>query len=86
MFWGFGHKTCGILAPLLGIKPAPSELEREVLTTGLPRKSSSPVLLRENISRKPLIIHANPLFLTLTISEAASHLVTEVKAGKESFT
>ena len=69
-----------------GIEPVSSVLADTFPATGLPRKSSSPVLLRENISRKPLIIHANPLFLTLTISEAASHLVTEVKAGKESFT
>ena len=39
MFWIFGHKACGILAPLPGIKPAPSALKGEVLTTGPPEKS-----------------------------------------------
>ena len=32
----FGHKTCGILAPLPEIKPEPPALEGEVLTTGQP--------------------------------------------------
>ena len=27
MFWFFGHKACGILAPWLGIKPVPPALE-----------------------------------------------------------
>ena len=40
MFWFFGHKACGILAPRPGIKRAPPALEGEVLTTGLPGKSS----------------------------------------------
>ena len=34
MFWLFGRKACGILTPLLGIKPAPPALEGEVFTTG----------------------------------------------------
>ena len=34
MFWFFGHKTCGILAPRPGIEPATPALEGEVLTTG----------------------------------------------------
>ena len=29
MFWFFGHKTCGILAPWPGIEPAPPALEGE---------------------------------------------------------
>ena len=36
----FGHKTCGISAPQLGIEPAPLTLEGEVPTTGFPRKLS----------------------------------------------
>ena len=39
IFWFFGHKACGILAPRTGIEPAPTALEGEVLTTGLPGKS-----------------------------------------------
>ena len=39
MFWVFGHKSWGILAPQPGIKPASSALEGEVLTTGPPGKS-----------------------------------------------
>ena len=39
MFWFFGHKACGILAPWPGIKPTPPALEGEVLTTGPPGKS-----------------------------------------------
>ena len=38
MFWFFGLKACGILAPWPGIKPAPA-LEGKVLTTGPPGKS-----------------------------------------------
>ena len=39
IFWLFGHKACGILAPHSGIKPSPPPLEDEVLTTGRPGKS-----------------------------------------------
>ena len=39
MFWFFGPKAGGILAPWPGIKPVPPALEGEVLTTGLPGKS-----------------------------------------------
>ena len=39
MFWFFGHKACGILAPQPGIKPTPPALEGKVLTTGPPGKS-----------------------------------------------
>ena len=39
MFWFFGQKACGILAPQPGIEPAPLALEGKVLTTGLPGKS-----------------------------------------------
>ena len=38
MFWFFGHKACGILAPQPGIKPTPPTLEGKVLTTGPPGK------------------------------------------------
>ena len=30
MFWFFGHKACGILAPQPGTEPAPAALEGEV--------------------------------------------------------
>ena len=39
MFWLFGCKSRGILAPWPGIEPAPSALEGEVLTSGPPGKS-----------------------------------------------
>ena len=39
MFWFFGHRACGILAPWPGIEPASPALECEVLTTGPPGKS-----------------------------------------------
>ena len=39
MFWFFGQESCGILIPQPGIKPAPPELEGEMLTTVLPGKS-----------------------------------------------
>ena len=38
MFWFFGPKASGILAPWPGIKPTVPALEGEVLTTGPPRK------------------------------------------------
>ena len=38
MFWFFGHKTCGILAPQPEIEPMPLALEGKVLTTGPPGK------------------------------------------------
>ena len=39
IFWFFGHKACGILAPRPGMEPAPPALEGEALTTGPPGKS-----------------------------------------------
>ena len=39
VFWFFGPKTCGILAPRRGICLASPTLEGKVLTTGQPRKS-----------------------------------------------
>ena len=39
MFWFFGHKACGILAPWRGIDPASPTLEGKVITTGQPRES-----------------------------------------------
>ena len=39
MFWLFGCKSRGILAPWPGIEPTPSALEGEVLTSGPPGKS-----------------------------------------------
>ena len=44
MFWFFGPKAYGILAPQPGIKPAPFALEGEISTTGPQGKS----LEREN--------------------------------------
>ena len=42
MFWFFGLKSCGNLAPQPGIEPAPPALEGEVLLTGPPGKSQCP--------------------------------------------
>ena len=39
LFWFFGRKACGILAPRPGIEPSPPPLEGEVLTAGPPGKS-----------------------------------------------
>ena len=39
MFWFFGHKACGISAPQPGVKPTPTALEGEALSTGQPGKS-----------------------------------------------
>ena len=38
MLWILGHKACGILSPLPGIKPASLALEHKVSTTQLPGK------------------------------------------------
>ena len=38
MFWFFGLKACGILAPPPGTEPTLPALEDEVLTTGSPGK------------------------------------------------
>ena len=39
MFWFFGPKACGVLAPGPGIEPATPALEGRVLTTGPSGKS-----------------------------------------------
>ena len=39
MFWFFGREACGIVAPRVGIEPAPPALESQVLTTGQPGES-----------------------------------------------
>ena len=39
MFWLFGHKAGGILAPPPGIKSTTSALEGKLLTTGRPGKT-----------------------------------------------
>ena len=39
MYWFFGKKACGILAPWSGIEPAVLEMEGKVLIIGLPQKS-----------------------------------------------
>ena len=41
MFWFFGRKACGIVAPQPEIKPAFPALEGKVLPTGPPGKSLS---------------------------------------------
>lgn len=35
MFCLFGYNACGVLAPCLGVEPAPSTLEGRVLDSGL---------------------------------------------------
>ena len=40
MFQFFGYEACGISAPQKGVEPTPPTLEGEVLTTGLPGKST----------------------------------------------
>ena len=40
LFWFFGPKACGVLAPWPGIEPTHPALEGEILTTGPPGKSS----------------------------------------------
>ena len=39
MFWLFGHKGCGILAPWLGVEPALPALGGKILTTGPPGRA-----------------------------------------------
>ena len=38
--------ACGILAPQLGINPAPPTVEAQALTTGLPEKSQDIFILK----------------------------------------
>ena len=45
MFWFFGHKACGILAPQPGIEPTPLAREGKVLPTGPLGSPSSLCLL-----------------------------------------
>ena len=45
MFWFFSPEACVILVPRPGIQPTPPALEGEVLTTGVPGKSCSLVIL-----------------------------------------
>ena len=42
MFWFFGLKSCGNLAPQPGMEPASPASEGEVLLIGPPGKSQSP--------------------------------------------
>ena len=44
-FWFFRREACEILALRPGIEPAPPALEGEVLTTGLPGKSQTFLIL-----------------------------------------
>ena len=62
MFWFFGRKACGILAPRPEIEPTPRPLEGEVLTTGPPGKSLLIPVLRHlfmKIFLKPGYIDRN---------------------------
>ena len=54
MFWFFGLKACGILAPPPGIEPVPPALEGEVLTTGPPGKSPAldPFVVAKTVNNK----------------------------------
>ena len=45
MFWFFGHKACGILAPQPGIESTSPALKGKVLPTEPPGKSQYPQLL-----------------------------------------
>ena len=45
MFWIFGQKACGILAPRPGIETVTLALEGEVLTIGPPGNSPKPKFL-----------------------------------------
>ena len=47
MFWFFGCKARGVLAPWPGIEHTPLTLEGEVLTTGLPGKSHLKGILKQ---------------------------------------
>ena len=49
MFWLFGCKACGILAPWPGIELAPPALKGKVLTTGLSGKSLGPLLIMKEM-------------------------------------
>ena len=49
MFRFFGCKTCGILTPPSGVKPAAPALEGEILATGLPGKSLSEDLNQDSV-------------------------------------
>ena len=48
VFWFFGRKAHGFLAPRPGIEPAPPALEGKVLTTGPPGKSPN-VFLKNDV-------------------------------------
>ena len=52
MFWFFGHKPCGILAPQPGIEPTSPAFEGGFLTTGTPGKSLES-LFKEIIADAP---------------------------------
>ena len=58
MFWFFGCKACGILAPRPGVKPVSPALESKVLTTGPPGKSHmlSFLILSKSIENHDLFL------------------------------
>ena len=61
LFFFFGHKACRIFALPSGTKPTPSALEREIVTTGSPRKSQGAGLLTESDGSRECQPLSNPL-------------------------
>ena len=60
MFWVFGPKACGILAPIPGIEPSPPALEGDVLTTGLPGKSQRACVLNNRALAGSIYFKGSP--------------------------
>ena len=57
LFWFFGCKACGILAPRLEMEPAPPALEGEVLATEPPGKSQYRLILLIKVTN--ILIYTN---------------------------
>ena len=80
MFYFFGHKACGILAPQPGIKPTSSALEGEVLTTGPPGKplggpsNVSPKGTHEDFCLKSPKVQPFPRTMTEVIHDHGHHV------------
>ena len=75
VFWFFGYKAWGILVPQGGIEPAPSALEGEVLATGPPEKSPSPVKVRWGHSSFKAwdVLSPPPLFSVPRVGLSSAH-------------
>ena len=58
LFWFFGCKACGILAPQPGIKPVPPALEAEVSTTRQPENSLYVFFLSKNLINKTYLTYS----------------------------